>query len=457
MSSPRVLVVEDRPHDEARIRQALGDAGCVVHTASGGAQALALCQQQSFEAVLLDLLLPDMPGLSVLEALREDPRFKTVPIVLFGALDIEHLTDSLREVGLLGDELRALRRARLAGILEPPEPSQLAALRQRAISQRFVRWVAVVGLAAVMYLNLAVALLAPTATSALVVVLGGLPLAGLVAVVWSSQRQARSALAAARRVLGVQQPQREQRLIGALLFGFLGVLIPAAVLLYEAERELLCLVLGVLVPLGRRQADPALPGWGLLLLGAWSALGGVWMVTLAPLFGPSLAFYAGLCWIVLSPFGLPVMPLRHVLARWAEGPGLLGRLARAWAVFLPAAQVARVRRVRGDAWGALATLRLRLAGPHGGRLLGEALLEAGEALLELRDRRALGMFAAASRLMPTDVLPFSGLARAYRGEDLDRALAYARFAEENAQRGLGSGDPAVTALRAELEQQQRVG
>jgi CheY-like chemotaxis protein len=467
MSSPRVLVVEDKPHDEARIRQALGEAGCVVHTASRGAQALALCQKHSFEAVLLDLLLPDMPGLSVLEALREDPRFKTVPIVLFGALDIEHLTDSLRQTGLFGDDgsgtIRRTHHSRAPAILEPPPPSELGALRQRAISQRFVRWTAMLGLAAVMYVNLAVALLAPgwysssptmvspTVTGLLVVVLGGLPLLGLLGVVWSSQRPARAALAAARRVLGVQEPQRDQRLLGALLFGLLGMLIPAAVLLYEAERTLLCMVLGVLVPLGRRQADPTHPLWALILLGIWSALGGVWMVTLGPVLGPSLAFYAGICWIVLSPFGLPLLPLRHRLARWAERPGPRGELARAWVVFLPAAQAARVRRVRGDPWGAMSVLRARLAGPLGGRLLGEALLEAGEVLLELGDRRALGMFAAAARLMPRETAPFFGLARAYRTEDADRALAYVRFAEENDQRRLWGRDPAVTALREELE------
>ncbi|MDB4959149.1 MAG: Histidine kinase [Myxococcales bacterium] len=65
-----VLVVEDDDRDRAVLIAALGDAGYAVEVAKTGAEALALCREGRFDAVTLDLLLPDMSGLDLLAALR---------------------------------------------------------------------------------------------------------------------------------------------------------------------------------------------------------------------------------------------------------------------------------------------------------------------------------------------------------------------------------------------------
>ncbi len=77
-----ILVIEDNENDQNAIVRTLSEAGYAVETASTGAQALAKCRERSFDAITLDLLLPDASGLEVLRALRETPLNRDVPVVV---------------------------------------------------------------------------------------------------------------------------------------------------------------------------------------------------------------------------------------------------------------------------------------------------------------------------------------------------------------------------------------
>jgi signal transduction histidine kinase/CheY-like chemotaxis protein len=77
-----VLVIEDDGADQAKLVGALGDAGYDVETVSTGAAALARARERRFDAVTLDLFLPDMTGLEVLRALRADSKHPEVPVVV---------------------------------------------------------------------------------------------------------------------------------------------------------------------------------------------------------------------------------------------------------------------------------------------------------------------------------------------------------------------------------------
>jgi CheY-like chemotaxis protein len=68
--APAVLVVEDEPSDRAWLVRLLATAGYDVETAATGAEALARCTERRFDAITLDLLLPDLNGLDVLRAIR---------------------------------------------------------------------------------------------------------------------------------------------------------------------------------------------------------------------------------------------------------------------------------------------------------------------------------------------------------------------------------------------------
>lgn len=93
----RILIVED----EAKLREVLCDyfssKGELPVEARDGAQALALLEEQEFDAVLLDIMMPKLDGLSVCRAVRKN---NDVPIIFLTALSDE-------EDKLLGYELGA--------------------------------------------------------------------------------------------------------------------------------------------------------------------------------------------------------------------------------------------------------------------------------------------------------------------------------------------------------------
>lgn len=84
----RLLVVEDEARIESFLRRALTSCGFEVSSAVNGERALALCERQSFELVLLDLLLPDIDGFSFLERVYE-LRPEQEVIVLSALSDVE--------------------------------------------------------------------------------------------------------------------------------------------------------------------------------------------------------------------------------------------------------------------------------------------------------------------------------------------------------------------------------
>ncbi len=81
----RVLVVEDEPDLNRQLKQALEDASYVVDTAMDGEEGHFLGDTEPYDAVVLDIGLPKMDGISVLENWRRDGR--TMPVLLLTARD----------------------------------------------------------------------------------------------------------------------------------------------------------------------------------------------------------------------------------------------------------------------------------------------------------------------------------------------------------------------------------
>jgi signal transduction histidine kinase len=77
-----VLVVEDDVRDQAQFISALESAGIAVELASTGRDAIACWRARSYDAVTIDLLLPDMSGLDLLAALRDAGTNAGTPIIV---------------------------------------------------------------------------------------------------------------------------------------------------------------------------------------------------------------------------------------------------------------------------------------------------------------------------------------------------------------------------------------
>lgn len=80
----RILVADDNADMRAYLRQLL-EPQFSVETAANGVEALAVARQDPPDLVLSDVMMPEMDGLSLLRALRDDERTRTVPIVLLSA------------------------------------------------------------------------------------------------------------------------------------------------------------------------------------------------------------------------------------------------------------------------------------------------------------------------------------------------------------------------------------
>lgn len=80
-----VLIVDDELPIAEIIAEVLDEEGYTTMVASGGAQALAMLASGQPDLVLLDLYMPGMSGLDVLQRLRSVGDFITLPIVVMTA------------------------------------------------------------------------------------------------------------------------------------------------------------------------------------------------------------------------------------------------------------------------------------------------------------------------------------------------------------------------------------
>ncbi|WP_313915943.1 response regulator transcription factor [Tahibacter sp.] len=125
----RILLVEDDARLAEMIAEYLGDAGYRVTMASLGTVALQHLETVGHDAVVLDLMLPDMDGLDICQQLR---RHSDIPLLMLTARG--DATDRIVGLELGADDylpkpfeprellarLRAILRRRHGGALEPP-------------------------------------------------------------------------------------------------------------------------------------------------------------------------------------------------------------------------------------------------------------------------------------------------------------------------------------------------
>jgi len=86
---PRILIVDDEGDFIELVKFRLANLGCEFLVANDGVQALSQARQLKPDLILLDILLPDLDGLSVCEILRRQPATKKIPIIFMSALSSE--------------------------------------------------------------------------------------------------------------------------------------------------------------------------------------------------------------------------------------------------------------------------------------------------------------------------------------------------------------------------------
>jgi two-component system, NtrC family, sensor kinase len=96
----RILVVDDEPDVAELVALILGNAGHKVEAVHGGREALARIETEAYDLVVCDLVMPEVNGIAVFEAVQRRPEPRPRMVFLSGYYDAGGYEDFLSESGV---------------------------------------------------------------------------------------------------------------------------------------------------------------------------------------------------------------------------------------------------------------------------------------------------------------------------------------------------------------------
>jgi two-component system phosphate regulon response regulator PhoB len=120
---PLILIVEDEPPLAEMLKYNVESEGFRALVATGGEEALLLVDEESPDLVILDWMLPDIPGIEVCRRLKTGQKTKALPVIMLTARGEE------------SDRVRGLDNGADDYVVKPYSPSEMLA-RIRAVLRR---------------------------------------------------------------------------------------------------------------------------------------------------------------------------------------------------------------------------------------------------------------------------------------------------------------------------------
>ena len=115
---PLILAVDDSPSMRKMVSFTLIGAGYDVVEAVDGVDAFEKAQTQSFDLVLTDQNMPRLDGLGLTRKLREQPQFKTLPILMLTTESSDLMKQAGRAAGATGWLVKPFDPARLIEVIK---------------------------------------------------------------------------------------------------------------------------------------------------------------------------------------------------------------------------------------------------------------------------------------------------------------------------------------------------
>ena len=84
-SDKTILVVDDQRETVELFSEMLNLSGYRVQSCTSSDQAVQVIKSSPPDGVLLDVMMPEKSGLSVLEFIRNDPHYKAIPVIVISA------------------------------------------------------------------------------------------------------------------------------------------------------------------------------------------------------------------------------------------------------------------------------------------------------------------------------------------------------------------------------------
>ncbi|KJH71175.1 response regulator transcription factor [Aliterella atlantica] len=124
MSSAQLLLVDDEPGLREAVKDYLQESGFNVQVASNAREGWDLMQQNTPDLVISDIMMPQVDGYQFLKQLRDDPRFKALPVVFLTAK------------GMTSDRIQGYQARCDAYLPKPFDPDELVAIVENLLERR---------------------------------------------------------------------------------------------------------------------------------------------------------------------------------------------------------------------------------------------------------------------------------------------------------------------------------
>lgn len=118
MTPKKVLVVDDSATIRTQLASALEKHGFLVVEAGDGLQGLQAARTNELNMVILDVNMPMLGGLEMLERLRSEPKTATLPVLMLTTEVQKSLMQRAKSLGAKGWLIKPVKLDQLVGLVE---------------------------------------------------------------------------------------------------------------------------------------------------------------------------------------------------------------------------------------------------------------------------------------------------------------------------------------------------
>ncbi len=117
LSGAHILVVEDNRINQQVVKELLQLSGVVVSIANNGKEALQLLDQNQYDAVLMDVHMPEMGGVEATEHIRRQRKFDSLPVIALSAGVMQEERDKCLACGMNDFAVKPVKPVELIEVL----------------------------------------------------------------------------------------------------------------------------------------------------------------------------------------------------------------------------------------------------------------------------------------------------------------------------------------------------
>ena len=107
MINKSVLIVDDSRNFKDRLEKFLVNKGHTVYTAANGIEGISKMRTLKPALVFLDIIMPEMDGMEVLEKVKSDPMLQNIPIIFLSVVENDVVMKEALRLGATGYFIKA--------------------------------------------------------------------------------------------------------------------------------------------------------------------------------------------------------------------------------------------------------------------------------------------------------------------------------------------------------------